>query len=108
MGANDHSTMAVATGPTTVVSTKFDVPADIGTGPSDLSVVANGIASAKLSVGVGNEPVASGISPNLVDVTASSTAFINVTVVGTNGEGHGGDPTLTLGASTVSRLPPGH
>jgi hypothetical protein len=41
---HDHSTMAVATG-STPVSTNFDVPASIETGPSKLVVVANGIAS---------------------------------------------------------------
>ena len=41
---HDHSTMAVATGDTTV-STQFDVPANAETGASQLFVVANGIAS---------------------------------------------------------------
>ncbi len=40
----DHSTMAVATGSTTV-STNFTVPGDIEEGPSELCVVANGISS---------------------------------------------------------------
>jgi len=46
---HDHSTMGVATG-SRRVSTKFDVPAGAETGASDLSVVANGIASAAVSV----------------------------------------------------------
>jgi uncharacterized protein (TIGR03437 family) len=41
---HNHSTMAVATG-ATPVSTQFDVPLSIETGPSTLVVVANGIAS---------------------------------------------------------------
>ncbi len=53
---HNHSTMAVATG-STPVSTQFDVPADIETGPSTLEVVANGIPSLSVSVSVGN-PVA--------------------------------------------------
>ncbi len=48
---HDHSTMAVATG-NAVVSTDFDVPAAMETGPSSLEVVANGIASAIVSVTV--------------------------------------------------------
>jgi hypothetical protein len=41
---HDHSTMGVATG-NVVHSTRFDVPADIELGASELCVVANGIAS---------------------------------------------------------------
>lgn len=46
-----HSSMGVATG-STVVSTFFDVPSATETGASSLSVVANGIASAPVSVTV--------------------------------------------------------
>lgn len=46
-----HSTMGVATG-STLVSTLFDVPATAETGASSLVVVANGIASAPVSVTV--------------------------------------------------------
>ena len=48
---HDHSTMAVATG-TALVSTNFDVPSIMETGPSSLVVIANGIASASVSVTV--------------------------------------------------------
>jgi hypothetical protein len=48
---HDHSTMGVATG-NTVVSTNFDVPADMDTGASTLEVVANGIPSKKVSITV--------------------------------------------------------
>ncbi len=48
---HDHSTMAVATG-SAVVSTNFDVSATMETGPSSLEVVANGIASASVSITV--------------------------------------------------------
>jgi hypothetical protein len=48
---HDHSTMAVATG-STIVSTNFDVPAAMETGPSSLEVVANGIPSANVSITV--------------------------------------------------------
>ena len=46
---HDHSTMGVATGPTPV-STHFDVPQSIESGPSMLVVVANGIASVPISI----------------------------------------------------------
>jgi hypothetical protein len=46
-----HSTMGVATG-SAIVSTLFDVPASAETGASSLVVVANGIASAPVSVTV--------------------------------------------------------
>ena len=48
---HDHSTMGVATGSATV-STRFDVPAGIELGSSDIEVVANGIASAKTAISV--------------------------------------------------------
>lgn len=48
---HDHSTMGVATG-NTLVSTMFDVPAHTESGASSLVVVANGIASAPVSVNV--------------------------------------------------------
>ena len=48
---HDHSTMGVATG-NTIVSTNFDVPADMETGASTLEVVANGIPSKKVSITV--------------------------------------------------------
>jgi len=46
-----HSTMAVATGNLTV-STNFDVPAVMETGPSSLEVVVNGIPSPSVSITV--------------------------------------------------------
>ncbi len=48
---HDHSTMAVATG-SKIVSTSFDVPPGTEAGASSLTVVANGIASAPVSVTV--------------------------------------------------------
>jgi hypothetical protein len=48
---HDHSSMGVATG-SAIVSTSFDVPAGTEIGASFLSVVANGIASAPVSVTV--------------------------------------------------------
>lgn len=48
---HDHTAMGVATG-STLVSTSFDVPSIMETGSSSLVVVANGIASASVSVNV--------------------------------------------------------
>jgi uncharacterized protein (TIGR03437 family) len=48
---HDHSTMAVATG-SRMVSTEFDVPSSVETGPSTIVVLANGIASAPRSLTV--------------------------------------------------------
>jgi hypothetical protein len=48
---HDHSTMGLQTG-TVIHSTKFTVPSGIETGPSDLCVIANGIASDCKTVGV--------------------------------------------------------
>jgi hypothetical protein len=50
---HDHSSMAVASND--VVSTHFDVPPTVETGPSNLEVIVNGIASAPVSVFVKNE-----------------------------------------------------
>lgn len=48
---HDHSSMGVATG-STIVSTHFDVPDGMETGPSALQVVANGIGSTPVMVTV--------------------------------------------------------
>jgi hypothetical protein len=49
---HDHSTMGVATGAQTPVSTYFDVPAGIEPGTSHVTVVANGITSPSVCVRV--------------------------------------------------------
>lgn len=54
---HDHSSMGVATG-SALVSTSFDVPANIETGASILRVVANGIPSPELPVNVSFGPSA--------------------------------------------------
>jgi len=53
---HDHSTMAVATG-NAIVSTNFDVPAEMETGASALEVVANGIPSLSVSITVNSSVV---------------------------------------------------
>ena len=47
---HDHSTMAIAYAG--IASTQYDVPAGMETGPGDLVVIANGIASAPIDVNV--------------------------------------------------------
>jgi hypothetical protein len=88
---HDHSTMAVATG-SAVVSTNFDVPAVIELGPSSLVVVANGIASAPVSVMVGS-------------LNASGTVLVSSSNPSNGGQavtftasvtGSGGTPTGTV------------
>jgi hypothetical protein len=49
---HDHSTMSVNTG-TVICSTQFDLPTSIERGASELTVIANGIASNPYSVSVG-------------------------------------------------------
>ncbi|HZT44337.1 MAG TPA: IPT/TIG domain-containing protein, partial [Chthonomonadaceae bacterium] len=73
-----HSTMAVATGSTTV-STNFDVPSNIESGPSKLYVVANGIPSAGYAVTVGVS--ISSLSPSSTPADGSS---FTLTVNGAN------------------------
>jgi hypothetical protein len=62
-----HSSMAVATG-TALQTTRFTVPAQADTGPADLVVVANGIASAAVAV-VLMADVATRISSVEIDAT---------------------------------------
>lgn len=50
---HDHTSMGVQTG-SLVVSTQFDVPASIATGPATIEVVADGIASKPVKVTVGS------------------------------------------------------
>src|SRR5258708_23370764 len=67
-----HSTMAVATGSTTV-STMFDVPAGIEGGASTLVVVANGIASSSVVVNV-LAPTPTATATATATLTATPTA----------------------------------
>ncbi|MGA9720942.1 MAG: choice-of-anchor D domain-containing protein [Candidatus Binatus sp.] len=79
-----HSTMAVATGSTSV-STQFDVPADLEPGASTLVVVANGIASQPVAV-------------NMSSPTATPTASATPTATSSGG----GTPTPTPTATPTS------
>lgn len=90
---HDHSSMGVATG-NAIVSTRFDVPANIETGASDLYVVANGIPSNPVAV------VISGGSGTTATLSPGSIDFGNVAV-----NGYSSWQALTLtnnGASALS------
>lgn len=80
----DHSTMAVATGATTV-STHFKVPFNVPKGPADLVVIANGIASEPVDVTVVpwrlNFPVNEGLVNNIIGSLADGPLW----VLGPNG-----------------------
>jgi len=68
---HDHSTMAVATGSSTV-STKFDVPSSVELGDADLVVVANGIASSPVTITVANPPTATATTVSVAHDTATA------------------------------------
>ncbi|HZP67430.1 MAG TPA: kelch repeat-containing protein [Rudaea sp.] len=70
---HDHSSMGVATG-TTVVSTHFDVPATVETGPSSLAVVANGIPSPPVDIDV-KFSIVPAITGNWYDPAESGMGF---------------------------------
>ncbi len=113
-----HSTMAVATG-TTSVSTNFDVPATMPTGACTLYVVANGIPSAGAPCTVGfatTTTVTSSPNPSNVGETVTFTATVSSssgtpagTVVFKNGTTKIGQATLSSGVATfaTSKLPEG-
>jgi uncharacterized protein (TIGR03437 family) len=69
---HNHSTMGVATG-TAPVSTQFDVPASVESGPSTLVVVANGIASKPW-----NLTVASAVPTPRPSITEVDNGFSNI------------------------------
>lgn len=113
---HNHSTMAVATGGTTV-STEFDVSADTELGASTLVVVANGIESASVAVTV-TTPVATPTAtatetpvPDGLKITPTSVNFgkvpmnghHNETIVLTNTASHG--PPITLNSISVTTSP---
>ena len=108
---HDHSTMGVATG-ATPVSTHFDVPQSIESGPSTLVVVANGIASVPISILV--EPGINSSLPSIGPggVVPAGSAFTTiqpgewVSIYGTNlanstASWTGNFPTSLGGASVM-------
>jgi uncharacterized protein (TIGR03437 family) len=79
---HNHSTMGVATG-ATPVSTQFDVPLSIETGPSTLVVVANGIPSIPVNLTVGASVSTPG--PAIDHVEGSGLSVPAVTALSANG-----------------------
>jgi uncharacterized protein (TIGR03437 family) len=79
---HNHSTMGVATG-TAPVSTEFDVPPSIETGPSTMVVVANGIPSKPSNLSVITTQSASG--PTIRSVEGSGLSVPAVTALSENG-----------------------
>jgi hypothetical protein len=79
---HNHSTMGVATG-NTLVSTQFDVPATTETGPSTLTVIANGIPSTPIATTVSacqQPPVISGLSASPNSLWPPNNKFVTVTI----------------------------
>ena len=102
---HSHSTMAVATGATSV-TTEFDVPNSIELGASTLVVVANGIASLPAAVTV----TTSSITPTptatpTATATATATATNTPTSTATPGPGKLGVSPLSLTLKTTGEAP---
>jgi Domain of unknown function (DUF4082) len=97
---HNHSTMAVATG-SAIVSTQFDVPAGIETGPSQLVVVANGIPSNAVAVTCAPTTLSSiSISPTSVAAGGSATGTVTLSsTVSTN-------TSVTLSSNNISATVP--
>jgi hypothetical protein len=93
---HDHSSMGVATG-NNIVSTNFDVPANIEAGASTVQVVANGIASAPVAVMVVSTapPTVTSITPNFGPIAGGTV----VTIAGTNF-----DPAATVSIGGVAAV----
>ena len=96
-----HSTMGVATG-TTPVSTNFDVPANIESGPSTLQVVANGIPSSAVAVNVG----LASITPPTGGFTALTSGSNTLTFTVTNGGTLGTPVIFTEGVPSAQLTSP--
>jgi hypothetical protein len=96
---HSHSTMAVATGNTTV-STQFDVPSGIETRASTLVVVANGIASQPVSISVGPMATPTATPTATVSATATATPIASPTATAT------ATPTPTTTATATSTPTP--
>jgi hypothetical protein len=70
---HDHSRLGVeALGSTEVVTTQFDTPSTLEAGPCTVQVVANGIASAPLSISCGV------LFPTIGDAVQATTGFASV------------------------------
>jgi len=99
-----HSTMGVATGPAPV-STNFDVPAGMPTGPCQLFVVANGIPSNASACTVGfatRTALRSNPNPSTVGQPVTFTATVTSTSGIPTGKVTFRDGTTTLGTVTLT------
>jgi Bacterial Ig-like domain (group 3) len=99
-----HSTMGVATG-TAPVSTNFDVPAGIPTGPCELYVVANGIPSNAKSCDVGfatTTALTSTPNPSTLGQSVTFTATVSSSSGTPTGKVTFKDGTTTLGTVTLT------
>ena len=76
---HDHSRMGVElVGSSEIVTTQFDVPLDLESGPSDLIVVANGIPS--LPTQVNTPPTITGVSADPSVLWPPNHRLVNVTI----------------------------
>jgi hypothetical protein len=94
---HDHSTMGVATG-NTLVSTQFDVPVGTETGPSHLTVIANGIPSSAIATTVTacTPPVISSPSASPNSLWPPNNKLVNVTISYTTSTSSGCPVTSVL------------
>ncbi len=102
---HDHSTMAIATGNTTV-STSFDVPAGAETGASTLFVIANGIPSAGAAVtvsqGSGQTPTSTALVSNPNPSNTGQSVTITATVTPVNSPAPTGTVNFTSNGASIS------
>jgi hypothetical protein len=84
---HDHSSMGVATG-STVVSTSFDTPVGMESGPADLVVIANGIVSGACDVN-DNPPVTTASLSGPLGSNGWFRGAVTVTLTATDLDGAG-------------------
>ncbi len=81
---HDETTHSIA--PSTSLTTQFDVPANLPAGSYNLSVIANGIASAPVTVSVAAGPEFSlNANPNTLSIAQGGNGQSTITVVPENG-----------------------
>jgi hypothetical protein len=106
---HDHSRMGVeAVGDTEIISTNFDGPAGLETGPCTVAVVANGIASTPVSVNCSPEQSPVALCRD-ISVNADATCHANVTPAQVNnGTSDPDGDNLSLNVSPSSGLTRGN
>jgi hypothetical protein len=102
---HDHSTMAIATGKTSV-STSFDVPAGMETGASTLFVIANGIPSAGAAVtvsqGSGQTPTSASLVSNPNPSNTGQSVTLTATVAPVNSPAPAATVNFTSNGASIS------